>query len=358
MNAPAGLVIVAGTLQVGGAERQLHAQCKVLATAGAAPTVVFLEDGPWHPRLEELGVELVDLSQVASRGRRLVEIILIARRKRCRMVQSSHGFTNVYAAAAGRALRISSIGALRDDPVATARQLGRWAGPAFRWPTLMVGNSRAGLRGLDAWGVSSDDTFYLPNAVDPEEFTFRERTDQGVVTVGFVGRLVARKNPEVVVDLVADLVGSGLSVRGLVVGDGPLAADVDRRIRERGVGAVVERRGASGDVAAALGEMDLLVLASDHEGMPNVVLEAMATGLPVVATDVGSVAEAVEDDRSGRIVCRDDPQRLSSTVRELVEHTQERHRLGSAAATRVRAEFSPQRLTTAMNELYGLVGSR
>ncbi len=358
MNPPASLVIVAGTLQVGGAERQLYAQCAVLAAEGAAPTVVFLEDGPWHRRLAELGVGLVDLSTDSSRLCRLTGVLSVARCRGCTVLQSSHGFTNVYVALAGWMLGLPTIGALRDDPTATAKELGSWARPAFRWPTVIAGNSRAGLAELGAWGVARQDTFHLPNAVDPQAFSLRERPDSCPVTVGFVGRLVSRKHPELLVDLVADLVATGLAVQGVLVGDGPLAASVDQHILTRDVGDIVERRPATGDVSVALGQMDVLVLPSDHEGMPNVVLEAMATGLAVVVTDVGSVGEAVEDHRSGRIVPAVDFGGLCSAVGDLVEQPGKRGRLGVGGAGRIRSECWRQRRAAAMDDVYSAVESR
>ncbi len=357
MTSVPGLVLIVGTLQVGGAERQLYAQCEILSAAGPAPTVVYFEDGPWRASLHELGAQLIDLSSKRSRWARLAAVVSVARRSRCRVVQSSHGFTNVYAAVAARLLRIPSIGALRGAPAATAAELGHWAGPAFRWPTVVAGNSRACLEELARWGVEPADRFYLPNAVDPQRFAVRARSTHGPVTVGFVGRLTEAKHPELVVDVVADLAATGLEVRGLIVGDGPLVSLVDERRRVRGVEEMVDRRAPTEDVAAALGEMDVLMLPSDHEGMPNVILEAMSTGLPVVATRVGSVAEAVEDGRTGLLVEPRDHRALGAAVRLLVDDPEMRSGLGHAASERARTEFSPSSLAAAMSDLYDMVGS-
>jgi glycosyltransferase involved in cell wall biosynthesis len=124
----------------------------------------------------------------------------------------------------------------------------------------------------------------------------------------------------------------GAPVRFVVVGQGPLADELARRHDELGLGSRLRILGYRPDAPRLTAAADLFVLASHHEGLPVSVMEAFAAGVPVVATDVGGLAEAVTDGRSGRLVPPHRPDLLADSVAELAADPDERHRLGRGAA--------------------------
>jgi glycosyltransferase involved in cell wall biosynthesis len=127
----------------------------------------------------------------------------------------------------------------------------------------------------------------------------------------------------------------------MLVGDGPEAASLRRELAERGLGERVTFAGGRHpeEVARWLQAADGFVLASHNEGLPNVVLEAMASGLPVVATDVGGTREAVLEGVSGFLVPARNVEELAQAMTRISHDAALAARLGAAGRERVKREF-------------------
>lgn len=125
-----------------------------------------------------------------------------------------------------------------------------------------------------------------------------------------------------------------------LIGDGPLTESVRQKARRLGLQDRVRFSGLCNDVADRLAHADLFVLVSDREGFPLSILEAMSASLPVVASDVGGVSEAVVDGVTGFLVPRGDLQRLSERLRTLLVDASLRHRFGREGRLRFEQEFS------------------
>jgi glycosyltransferase involved in cell wall biosynthesis len=168
-------------------------------------------------------------------------------------------------------------------------------------------------------GVSADRLAVIPNGVDDTRFAPRERTacrtalglPPGGKVVLFVGNLVPVKGVE---QLLAAM--RGVDAGLVVVGDGPLRAELEALARSLGVDGRVRFAGARphDEVPQWLGACDLLCLPSWHEGCPNVVLEALACGRPVVGTRTGGVGEHVRDGENGFLVPPGDGAALSAAL--------------------------------------------
>jgi glycosyltransferase involved in cell wall biosynthesis len=116
--------------------------------------------------------------------------------------------------------------------------------------------------------------------------------------VGFVGRLVPIKQVHVLVDAIA-LVQRELAVRLIITGDGPERASLDARARAAGVGSITTFAGWRDDLVATYAPLDAFALTSKNEGTPVALIEAMAAGVPVLATAVGGVPDVVTDGETG-----------------------------------------------------------
>ncbi len=135
----------------------------------------------------------------------------------------------------------------------------------------------------------------------------------------------------------------------LLAGEGPEREAIEARAsRLDGVRLL----GARADVAGLLRASTLLVLPSHQEGLPNAVLEAMAAGLPVVATDVGGTSELVVDGETGRLVAPHDPAALAGALLSLLRDNQARQVMGRAAAERARTRFSLEAMVRSYERLY------
>lgn len=347
---------IAGTLGQGGAERQLYYMMCALMRAGAKPSLLCLTEGEfWEARIRDLGVPVTYVGAGHSRLRRLARIVAHLRRNPVDVLQSQHFYTNPYVAAAARIVGVQEIGALRSDGInevgANSALLGR---VSLRAPRRIAANSRVGIENAVALGVPRARLHFLPNVVDTALFRECRREREGPVRLLSVGRLVRLKRFDRFLRLLASQ-GNGETprVEGHLVGDGPLRAVLERQARELALGPEsLKLHGVAADVGPYYRDADMLVLTSDWEGTPNVVLEAMASGLPVVATDVGGIADIVIDGETGYLVRPDDEDGLRDAVATLVADRAKRRSFGCRARRHVEEHHALPRLTTELLRLY------
>jgi glycosyltransferase involved in cell wall biosynthesis len=174
-----------------------------------------------------------------------------------------------------------------------------------------------------------------------------------------VGRLVPVKNQAMLLDAAAALQRRNLRVTTVIVGDGPLKQELQSRADALGIAASVRLLGERPDVERVLAAFDVFALTSVSEGLSNTIQEAMASGLPVVATRVGGADELVDHDRTGVLVPSNDPIALANTLESLLVAPERRLRMARAARTRAQSEFSLDKMVGAYEELYyGLMERR
>jgi glycosyltransferase involved in cell wall biosynthesis len=169
------------------------------------------------------------------------------------------------------------------------------------------------------------------------------------VRITMVGRLVEGKGLGVLLDAVDSLDRTDVTV--CVVGDGPRRDAFETEVRERGLDDVVFTLGYRSDVDQILASSDVFVLPSFREGTPRVITEAMASGLPVVATDIAGVPEQVADGESGYLVETGDPGALADCLERLVDDPDLRERMGAAGRERVE-RFSTDRMLADLDAVY------
>jgi glycosyltransferase involved in cell wall biosynthesis len=164
-----------------------------------------------------------------------------------------------------------------------------------------------------------------------------------VVLLGLVGALVEQKRPERALDVVQRLRDAGHRVHLVVVGDGPRRASLEATARARGIAADVSFLGHRRDIANVLGGLDVVLLTSDVEGIPGIVIEAQMAGCPVVTFRLGRVAEVVDDGATGVVLPRADVGAMVDAVAALVTDADARARMGRAARARA-LEFATERV--------------
>lgn len=172
-----------------------------------------------------------------------------------------------------------------------------------------------------------------------------------------VGRLNAQKDHATLLDAFAEPALGALDARLLVAGEGELRAALERRADALGVAGRVRFLGVRADVPRLLAASDLFVLASRWEGNPLVVMEAMAAGLPVVATAVGCVPDLLSED-AGRRVPAGDATAMAAAMHELAADASLRHALGSNGHAVARARFDTSTMARAYGELFHSVRTR
>jgi glycosyltransferase involved in cell wall biosynthesis len=191
------------------------------------------------------------------------------------------------------------------------------------------------------------------NGVPELDLTQRPRVADGPV-LGSLGRLQPQKGYDVLVRSLADLPG----VHVVLVGDGDQRAQLERLADELGVSDRLHILGWKDDPRSYLTSFDLFVLPSRYEGFPLSIVEAMQSGLPIVASDVGSIAEALDDERAGVLVAPDDPAALTNAIRELLGDDDRRARLGAHAREIALARHTSRAMASGFESVYESLSAR
>lgn len=181
----------------------------------------------------------------------------------------------------------------------------------------------------------------------------------GTWVIGTVGRLEKVKDQLNLVRAFIRLTESAPDARQrlrlVLVGEGSLRMELESLLDSAGLRDVAWLPGARDDVPELLRALDLFVLPSQAEGISNTILEAMACGLPVVATAVGGNVELVVDGETGRLVAANNPEALAAAMREFVEHPERMRACGAAGRQRVEERFSMEAMVTAYLKVYDAV---
>lgn len=203
------------------------------------------------------------------------------------------------------------------------------------------------VRGLGFRGPIWD----LPNARSTARFDHLDRATAAltlrseiavpadVPLLGFVGYLVDQKRPQRAVDVLASVSAAHPDAHLVLVGSGPLEADVAAHVQASGLADRVHLMGHRDDVPEVLAGLDVFVLTSSDEGVPGVVIEAAMAGCPVVTPDLGGVSEVVLDGVTGRVVTGDDVSDLADAVLDVLADDARRRAMADAALAHA-ADFS------------------
>ena len=346
---------LAGTLGQGGAERQLYYMLRALKGCGVRVRLLTLTSGEhWEGAIRELGVPVVWVGERRGKHRRLLRTIRALKSDPPDLLQSAHFYTNLYAVGAARWVGCREIGAIRSDVYFEVKSNGLFGRPSLRLPRLLAANSRPGLENAARCGVPRSRLCLLGNVVDLDRFRPSLRRVGGPFRLLLVGRLVPQKRIDRFLAAFARFRElSGREARATIVGGGPERGALEAEAARLGLGPDrVEFRGAVSDLAPIYREADLLVLTSDHEGTPNVVLEAMASGLPVVATRVGGTVDLVGEGETGFLFEPSESDAMASRIAELADDATLRLDAGRRARARVERDHSLSRLPGQLEDLY------
>ena len=210
----------------------------------------------------------------------------------------------------------------------------------------------------------------IPNGIDPDALTASAaervrlrgelKLEQNEFVWLAIGRLLPQKDYPTLLEAFAPL--GRHPARLLIAGRGPLLAELQQQVDRLGVSSQTVFLGVRQDIASLLAAADGFVLSSAWEGMPNVVMEALAAAKPVVSTRVGGVAELVQDGKTGWLVPARDPKALSQAMHRLMTLSEtERQRMGWAGREHLRAHFGLEamahRWMTLYNDLLARKGS-
>lgn len=321
------------SMAVGGRERIVSDLCRTAPRHGVEPTIVTFD--PAEGAVVDATAPVVALDRrSAAFARSLRETI------------AAGGIDVVHAHGHVTAALLPALGV----PVITTIHVALGAG--WRWlPAIATGLRRsAAITAVSAdlahrfrWTRRAIDV--VPPGIDITRFAAVERTDDGVFTLGIAARLHPIKRHRDLLAALRLLDRSGHRCRLLIAGEGP----AEHAIRAASAGLDVTLLGSVADIPGFLQRIDGFVLPSDHEGTPVALIEAMAAGVPVIASAVGGVPALVGD--AGLLVPRRHPRALAGVIERLAASPDLRHGLGDAARRRV-ADHGLDRQVAAYRAIY------
>ncbi|HEX4646376.1 MAG TPA: glycosyltransferase family 4 protein, partial [Verrucomicrobiae bacterium] len=313
----------------------------------------------WEEPMRALGVSITWVGGQPSRLKRFFRILKELRNEPPDVLQSQHFFANAYAGLAARLIGAKGIGAMRSNGRSEVDQNGPLGGRLNLYcPALIAANSRRAMQYAAARGVPASRLHFLPNVVDTEHFQPPSGARKEPFTLLAVGRLAKEKRLDRFISILGLLRNRyRFNVRGLIVGpgsqNGDLGPELENQARRLGLFPdFIQFRGGISDTRSVYHEAAVCVLTSDYEGTPNVLLEAMASGLPVVASRVGGVPEIVQPGQTGFLLEPDDLEGFAAALVGLVKDCELRAEMGRRARAFVEEHHSRHRLPVYLERLY------
>lgn len=227
----------------------------------------------------------------------------------------------------------------------------------------IVPNSIAGEEMLIDRGLPRSRIRVIYNGINLERLTVNDEAVVGhraqmssgrhAFVAGMLASLTPAKGHATAIRAIAELRDRHPQVRLAIVGDGPLRSQLEALVTELGLSEKVTFFGYRRDVADLLATFDVLISASrDNEGCSNSILEAMALGVPVIATNVGGNRELVQPGETGRLVGPDDPTSLANAISRTIDEREQTQTLADHARERINSQFSLERMIRDYEDLY------
>lgn len=365
---PVHVVFSIDTMNVGGTEMNAVRTAERLDRRKFRLSVVTLGgDGPLAARYEALGIPVTRFPidslygpHTLRQGARLARFL---RRERVSVVHCHDQYSNFFSVLSARAARV---------PVVIASK--RWLhsplryrvanGIGFRLSTRVLANSEFVASSLEHEDrLRRDRVIVIPNFVDAQAFeppsedvltSWRRelQLEPDALVVGIVASLSPIKDHATLLRAATHLMSRHPRLRVVVVGDGPERDSLRRLVTELGLASVVRFAGLRPQVPSFHYLFDVSVLTSTSEGFPNSLVEAMAAGRPIVATNVGGVTDAVRDGENGLLVPARDPAALARALGSLLENRELRAAMGAAGAKRAREDFHARHVIATLEAVY------
>jgi glycosyltransferase involved in cell wall biosynthesis len=362
-NLPCRIAFGITELDPGGAERMLTELATRMDRSEWEPRVYCLGPDAHYARvLRERQVPVTCFSGrgVISAPRVIRQWTRELRRFRPQILYTFLFHANLLGRISGRLAAVPHV--LSGHRVAERRTA--WHGRLDRWTNFLVERNVCVSRGVAEFiersvGLDPEKTVVIPNAVDVEPFAQAQPAD--LTPLGIppnsrvlitIGRVERQKGIDVLLAAVPSVISRFADAHFLVVGDGPDRANLMRYAQSLGVADRVHWAGRRNDVPELLKTATALVLPSRWEGMPNVVLEAMAAGKPIVATDVEGVRELVSPDLNGWLVPSESPQLLGDALCKLLSDPEQGLRMGLASQRICMQSFTIDRFVASHVRLF------
>jgi glycosyltransferase involved in cell wall biosynthesis len=350
------VVHIVASLDVGGLERVVFDLVKHSNRTQFAPRVVCLEEvGAWRWRFAELGIPVDCVARTGGgMARRILRLAQHLHEIGADVVHTHNVKPHLHGALAAALARVPVILSTKHGRNFPTQPLGRMANRlACRMCTDLVGVSAdCAAIWRDVEWARPEKVSVITNGVDLAAFPFSPRPVDGPPRAVSVARLSSVKDPVTLLLATRRVLDREPGFRLDLAGDGPLRSEVEQSIVRLRLSDAVRMHGAIDDVRPVLSGASFFVLASTSEGVSLTLLEAMAAGLPVVATRVGGTPEVVDQGVTGVLVPPRAPEALADAMLWMLRQPGQRERMGRLARRRVEDRFDVRRTVAAYEQMY------
>ncbi len=350
------ICFLAGTLGQGGAERQLMYILHALKAKEFNIKVLCLTKGEyWENEIKQLNIPLVWVGKRQNRLARIFSIIKEVKRFKPDIIQSSHFYTNFYAAIAAKLTGKKSVGAVRSNLNNELYSNGKIAGKLnLITPDILAINSQNAIKAaLERLHIKDEKIFFLSNRIDIKKFSpIQDHKGNEAVTILSIGRLVPLKRFDKLIEIIADITKEH-KIKTFIAGDGPEKDKLIIHSRKSGLSEnEITFLGNIENIEQIYNKADIFILCSEWEGTPNVILEAMAAGLPVIASNVGDIAYIVQHKENGFVFESNNFHQAGNYLKELITDARLRNKMGTKSREIIEQKFKLDALYESLMSLY------
>jgi glycosyltransferase involved in cell wall biosynthesis len=319
----------------------------------------YRETDIYVPQIRKLGVPIFSFADSISSPAKLRALRRLIKDLKPEVVHSFSFYLNIAAHWTTRGTQAIALGSMRSSLYLDKRVNGWLLGNiSARWPRTQIYNSSeaAKYRYCSRSLFLPKRVLVVQNGIDLRSFCALPLPTTRPVRILAIGSLISVKRWDRLLSVAAELSRRRLDFVVDIVGDGPLRTSLERAVKELEISDRVSFKGHVDDIPALLSQGTFLVHTSDAEGSPNAVMEAMACGRAVVATDVGDVASLVEDGTTGFVVKPGDHAMLLRRMVTLIIEHDLCKRMGETARAKAEREFGLDRLVSSTLVAYRAAG--
>ncbi len=354
------LLYLVGQLGLGGLERQLFYLMGSMDRRRYKPVVAVWgnsHDDHYVPLIRALEVPVVVLGIKPTRLAKWQALRSLVSDLRPEVIHSYGFYTNILAWWATRGTVAIPIGSVRGNFTRNGRDAGKVVGRLCgRWPPGQVYNSfSAEQEAKHSTTIFRPRRIYVvTNGIDLDQFSPRPHPEYGYALA--VGSLLPVKRWDSLLRAVAHLAGRGLELEVRHAGSGPLREELEAMAKKLHVEHLFRFLGKRHDIPDLLAGAAFLVHSAESEGCPNVIMEAMACGRAVVATDAGDASYLIDDGKTGFVVPKNEETALADHIATLLNNRELCRRMGDAGRRKAEQAFGLDRLRDQVFEVYRAEG--
>ena len=351
------------TLGKGGAEKQLFELIYGIDKSIFSPSIISLSQGGyWKERIEGLDIPVFDLPRKKNKEiSRLIKLTGLIRTISPDIVHTYMWSANTYGRIASIILNIPVI-------IASERNISQVGKDKKKYEIFIdqllsfftdkiICNSLSASKSLTKiYSIKKDKVILVHNGIDSTKYRLNKSLlyNSSEITIGIVGRLEYQKNHKLFLEAAKIILKNvkNIKLRFLIVGDGQLNTYLVKYSKTLGIYENIDFIGQTHNVNQFYKQMDIFVLTSHFEGLPNALMEAMASSIPVVAVDVGGIRELIHKNKTGFLCTPNSASDIADKVIFLIKNQKKGLMIGNKGRTYIEKNFDIKKMVTLTEYTY------